>query len=78
MKEACVRIDDIERLKRDLDGQIGCEGRMESCRYTNDHQRDHFLKSIDDSWQYEYRIFWSHTESRAVWIQPGTARLIKL
>lgn len=76
-KKACVKIINIEELKQKLDLQLGCEGEMRACEYTQDHQRNHFLKSTEDAWQDEFRIFWRIPEERNVSIDKGTAKLIK-
>ena len=77
-KAACVVIEDIEGLKVCLDQQIGTKGIAGNCAYTADHQRNHFLKSIEDEWQQEYRMFWPATASRKVNIPSETARRIKV
>jgi len=65
-KKACVKILDINRLKTSLDNEIGSKGVMKNCTYTKGFQRDHFLKSTDDSWQKEFRLFWQKNES--IWV----------
>ena len=72
-KSACVRIYDIHALKSLLDDQLGVNGLAGPCRYTADHQRGHFLKSAEDSWQKEYRFFWPLKEPRDVLLPPGVA-----
>jgi len=72
-KVACVKILNIEKLKKCLDKQLGCKGLMGECSYTEDHQRNHFLKSTLDSWQDEYRLFWKTTVHTEVVIPPGMA-----
>lgn len=57
-KEACVVIHDVALLKKCLDQQLEVVGKMGPCIYTEDHQRNHFLKSVEDAWQNEYRLFW--------------------
>ncbi|WP_296223321.1 hypothetical protein [Ralstonia sp. UBA689] len=75
-KRACVKILNIADLKANLDHQIGLNGTMANCGYTHDHQRNHFLKSVNDAWQKEYRLFWSGNERRTVTIPPNTAALV--
>lgn len=75
-KKACVKIHNILELKASIDQQIGKVGTIDDCRYTNDHQRNHFLKSSADAWQKEHRIFWHETEGRTVKIPAGTATLV--
>ncbi|WP_343547506.1 hypothetical protein [Ralstonia sp.] len=75
-KRACVKILDIAELKANLDNQIGLSGTMANCEYTHDHQRNHFLKSVNDAWQKEYRLFWPGHERRVVTIPANTAALV--
>jgi len=75
-KRACVKILNIEKLKRKLDKQLGCKGAMGECEYTADHQRNHFLKSVEDSWQDEYRIFWRTSRHLKVTIPKGFAEFV--
>ncbi len=77
-KEACVKILDIEYLKSIIDEQLGIEGISGDCEYTEDHNRNHFLKSTHDSWQSEYRMFWPITEAQEVTIPKGLSKSIKL
>lgn len=77
-KKACVEILDIQCLKTHIDSQLGVVGVAEDCQYTPDHQRNHFLKSVDDEWQQEFRMFWPITESRTVTLPPGIARHVPL
>lgn len=77
-KSACVKISNLISLKNLIDEQLGVVGVGGDCKYTNDHNRNHFLKSTEDSWQSEYRIFWPLTETRNVEILKGTATLIEL
>lgn len=77
-KKACVRIKDIEALKRCIDAQIGFVSKADWCTYTGDHNRDHFLKSDEDSWQQEYRLFWSRNDAKEIWVllPPGVGELV--
>jgi hypothetical protein len=77
-KVACVKVLDMHALKLSLDEQLQVEGLMDSCRYTDDHQRNHFLKSTEDAWQEEFRLFWPHTTPLLVDIRPKTARFVSL
>lgn len=77
-KVACVKVLDMHSLKQSLDEQLKVEGTMDYCRYTDDHQRGHFLKSTADAWQEEFRMFWPHTTPQLVDIPPKTARLVSL
>lgn len=56
-KAICVEILDIRKTKLEIDEQLKITGSMKKCSYTDDHQRNHFLKFSDDSWQDEFRIF---------------------
>ncbi len=68
-KTVCVRIDDVVALKSALDSQLGVESWVGDCKYTSDHQRNHFLKSTEDSWQQEYRLFWPVIEKPERWVK---------
>lgn len=73
-KAACVALLNVDDLKACIDSQLGVVGTAKDCQYTSDHQRNHFLKSVQDGWQQEFRIFWPGTESRTVVLPPGLAR----
>jgi hypothetical protein len=77
-KNVCVKILHIEKTRKLIDKQLGCKGIMKSCQYTTSHQRNHFLKSIEDQWQDEYRIFWKKQRQKWVKIPQGTAELVWL
>ncbi|MEG4316486.1 hypothetical protein U8L64_15885 [Pseudomonas sp. FIP_A4] len=77
-KEACVRILNIEKLRKSIDKQIGCKGIMKDCEYTSSHNRNHFLKHESDAWQDEYRMFWRTTRERWVVLPEGTAELVAI
>jgi hypothetical protein len=77
-KKACVKILNIPALKACIDEQLGVEGVMGECRYVRDHQRNHFLKSVEDEWQNEYRMFWKAGASAMVKIPKGTAALMAI
>lgn len=74
-KKACVKINDISKLKRLVDEQTGVKGITGLCKYTSSHVRHHFLKSSDDDWQREYRLFWKGVTNIKVDIPPGMAEL---
>ena len=57
-KKVCIQINDIYLLKECIDEQLGCVGKYQKCKYTAKHRRDHFVKSKQDEWQRECRIFW--------------------
>jgi hypothetical protein len=75
-KKACVKITNIEKLRKSIDRQLGFKGIMKECEYTNGHQRNHFLKSVEDSWQDEYRIFWKYPTNKVVKIPSGLAEFV--
>lgn len=77
-KEACVEILNVDLLKRYLDKQIGANSIMRPCEYTDGHNRNHFLKSSQDAWQDEFRIFWPGVDSLRVSIPSGIGREVKL
>lgn len=76
--KACVRIFEISKLKDVFDKQLGIEGVMGICKYTDGHERDHFLKSTKDDWQDEFRIFWDIKEAKWVHIPAGLAEEVPL
>ena len=75
-KRACVKINDISKLRKKLDKQLGCKGLMKKCEYTKDHRRNHFLKSVEDEWQDEFRIFWRVQKEKNLRIPAGTAQVV--
>ena len=76
-KKCCVRILDVEKLKSIIDSQIGVSGVLRDCDYTDSFQRNHFLKSIKDSWQSETRIFWAAKNKIEVMLPPGIAEFVE-
>ena len=77
-KAACVRVKNIKSLKTIIDQQLGVVSNASTFRYTKDHQRNHFLKSSEDSWQREYRLFWDLKEPQLVALPPGVAEEVLL
>lgn len=75
-KTACVRIRNIEKLRKYMDKRLGRRSRFGDCEYTRDHRRNHFLKSIDDDWQQEYRFFWPKKDSCSVELPVGVAEVV--
>lgn len=75
-KKVCVKILDMECLKTVLDKEVGSKGIMKGCTYTKGFQRDHFLKSTEDSWQKEFRIFWPKNKSFWVNIPSNIGELV--
>ena len=55
-KLACVEIQDVASLKTVIDEQLGTDGIMRECQYTDGHVQDTFLKSRADEWQDEFRL----------------------
>lgn len=72
-KAACVAISEVDLLKAVIDKQLGIEGIAGPCKYTSDHNRNHFLKSIDDAWQEEFRLFWLIPNKVNIELPPGIA-----
>lgn len=72
-KTACVKINDIGKLKQLIDEATGVHGQQGLCQYTASHERGHFLKSTFDSWQEEYRLFWPDVCNIEINIPPGLA-----
>jgi hypothetical protein len=72
-KKACVRINDVDVLKDVLDRHIGTKGISKDCEYTDSHHRNVFLKSVNDSWQKEYRLYWKDVGAINVDLPPGLA-----
>jgi hypothetical protein len=78
-KKICVRINDIEKLKKLLDRRLGLHSKSGKCSYTTGHERNHFLKSHHDSWQQEYRLFWTcEPEVRWVRLPASMAEVVKV
>ncbi len=75
-KKCCVRVSKLKDLRKLIDKQLGVKGVMKECEYTDDHQRNHFLKSTEDSWQEEFRIFWKYSSNVTVTIPKGHAKLV--
>lgn len=75
-KAACVRIHDIDKLRKYLDRKLGRKSQFGNCEYTRDHQRNHFLKSVSDNWQKEYRFFWPKKNACSVELPPGVAEIV--
>ena len=76
----CVIVHDVEALKAHLDEQLGSIGAMGPCTYTaDDGHRNHFVKSIDEAWQDEFRMFWlSIKEPRLVQLRAQTGSWVAI
>lgn len=75
-KAACVRIFNIKKLRKHLDRRLGRRAQFGDCAYTDDHQRNHFLKGVEDSWQKEYRFFWANKGECEVVLPPSVAGVV--
>ena len=72
-KTACVEIPDWRRLLVAIDEQLGVSGMGRPVEYTNSSDRKQFLKSVDDAWQDEFRLFWPVSSSTTVTIHSNLA-----
>lgn len=73
-RKFCVRIENINAFKAALDAILGAQGVSGGCSYTINHNRNHFLKHIEDAWQDEFRIIWPTLKSaRTIKLPPGFA-----
>jgi len=70
-KTRCIKINDMAGLLKIIDGQLKTKGQMGWCEYTKNWQRHHFLKSDEDAWQKEFRLFWKNLGNTFVEIPPG-------
>lgn len=75
-KECCIKVTKLKDLRKAIDAQLGVKGTMNDCEYTNDHQRNHFLKSTEDQWQREFRMFWPFDKNVTVTIPKGHGKLV--
>lgn len=68
----CVRIDDIPRLKKILDDQVEEESIAGHCQYTEDFQRNPFLKGKNQAFMDEFRIYWPNfVKEKSFELPPG-------
>lgn len=74
-KQICLRINDVNVLKGEVDRQMGVASKMSACNYTDGPERNTFLKSSADSWQDEFRLFWLNCEAKWVNLPPGMAEI---
>jgi len=70
-KSVCIKILDMEKLKKHLDKQMNIQSTMRKCEYIQEHTRDHFTKNIADQWQDEYRILWNMFKIQKLQIPIG-------
>ena len=75
-KQCCVKVSKLKEFRKVIDKQLGVKGVMQSCEYTDNHERNHFLKSTDDAWQDEFRLFWRYQNNTTVTIPQGHAKLV--
>jgi len=75
-KECCIRVSNLKHFRKIIDKQLGVKGEMKECTYTDNHERNHFLKSTEDAWQDEFRIFWKYQKNEIVKIPKGYAKLV--
>lgn len=69
-KEAVIKIINLNDLIKSIDKQLGITGIAKECEYAQLDERNHFLKSISDSWQKEYRIIWPNINAKNGWLFP--------
>lgn len=74
----CIEIPDPLRLYGLICEQLGQEGLVANCSYTNTIQRNHFLKSKLDEVLEEFRMFWPLAETAWVQLPPGIGCLVPL
>jgi hypothetical protein len=72
-KTACVEIPDWQRLLASINDQLGVTGFGNKVEYTISSDRNHFLKSVEDAWQDEFRLFWPLTAAATVKIDANMA-----
>ncbi|CAI1583531.1 MULTISPECIES: hypothetical protein [Serratia] len=75
-KQVGVEILDVYKLKEVIDSQLKVNSDAKSCSYTSGHIRNHFTKSEKDSWQNEFRLFWSIQGPVEVELPSGIASVI--
>ena len=57
-RDFVVEIVDVESLARAFDQQVGIDSVRGVVDYTDGYERSHFVKSVGDSWQKEFRLVW--------------------
>lgn len=70
-KKACVQIVNPEELEKIISAQLNLKCIAQKCKYTDGKNRNHFLKSVNDEWQDEFRFFWkkdSAEEPKEIWV----------
>ncbi len=79
-KTICVVISDPDALRLELDRALGEVSHFGKVGYTFDDNRGHFVKSMADSWQAEYRFVWVRAGSDMVKVKisAGHAQVAEL
>jgi len=73
-KDVCVKIVDVVALKGVLDRELGMQSTMGECKYTTGQNRSPFLKSVENEWQDEFRLYWPGIrETKSVTLPAGLA-----
>lgn len=69
-REFCVRIDNIPLLKEIMDEAVGAVSVAGKCQYTDDFQRNVFLKANDQAFMDEFRIYWPNVVEEKSFTMP--------
>ena len=79
-KRACVRIVNFYKLLASANRGLRQTCVHKGIDYTEKAERNHFLKSDEDQWQCEYRMFWKRRDPVETWIHipPGIAEICDL
>lgn len=79
-KVACVELLKREELANIVSAALGVPTYEGQLGYTAGDQRGHFMKSVEDSWQCEYRMAWLKDGSRPITVElpAGMAREVDL
>ena len=79
-KVACIKIANVDRLRLVLEEQTGRGWSAGIMKYTSGPDRSHLLKSLEDSWQHEFRLFSQGSSKTPCWVRlpPGIGELIDL
>lgn len=79
-KVACIKITDLDRLRLILEEQTSRGWSAGVMKYTVGPDRSHLLKSLEDSWQHEFRLFSQGSSKTPCWVRLplGIGELIDL
>ncbi|WP_341207296.1 hypothetical protein [uncultured Sphingomonas sp.] len=79
-KRVCLEIVEPDKLADIIDTQIQQKALSGLVGYTNLPDRNHFLKSSLDRWQFEYRLVWVREGDGPIWVNlpPGVAVMVDL